>query len=106
MHSTLQAWSVYGNFSKELSALLEQPWLEVRRQVHQVADFIASWSKEAEDMEKSPVKLTLLRDLDKIRKCGLDFVYTCASDEHALHTAMHFCKTLTHKSGAYTACQI
>lgn len=66
--ATVAAWSVYGGYAKEKDELLEAPWAEVRLQLHRVDDFLGRWQKSAASMDDSPMKLTLLRELDTYRR--------------------------------------
>ena len=71
INATLEAWSVYGGFAQEMAELLALPWLEARKHVHRVEDFVTKWSKQVEGMGKSAMKLAILRDVDGFRKCVL-----------------------------------
>lgn len=42
----------------------------MRGQLHRVDDFAGQWTKEAEALEGSPMKLSLLRELDGVRRCA------------------------------------
>lgn len=61
---------MYRGFSVEMAELLALPWPEARRHVHRVEDFVSKWSKQVEGMDKSAMKLAILRDVDGIRKCA------------------------------------
>lgn len=69
VEATVAAWSVYGGYAKEKDELLSSQWAEVRLQLHRVDDFLGRWLKSASSMEASPMKLTLLRELDSHRRC-------------------------------------
>lgn len=69
VEATVAAWSVYGGYAKEKDELLPSQWAEVRLQLHRVDDFLGRWLKSASSMEASPMKLTLLRELDSYRRC-------------------------------------
>lgn len=98
--ATLEAWSVYGGFSEEMSELMTLPWLEARRHVHRVEDFVFKWSKQIESMGKSAMKLAILRDVDGIRKCVANLLLTSSHIELCLlmrshHAVMHICHACT-----------
>ena len=69
INAALEAWSVYGGFSQEMAELLALLWLEARKNVHRVEDFVTKWSKQVEGMGKSAMKLAICRDVDGVRKC-------------------------------------
>jgi hypothetical protein len=73
INATLEAWSVYGNFTGDMEKLLGLPWLEVRKQVHRVEDFITKWSKQVESMGTSAMKHAICRDVGEVRKCALTY---------------------------------
>lgn len=69
VEATVAAWSIYGAYAKEKDELLAVQWAEARLQLHRVDDFIGRWLKSATALDDSPMKLTLLRELDSYRRC-------------------------------------
>eukprot|EP00892_Ulva_mutabilis_P012057 jgi/Ulvmu1/9223/UM005_0323.1 len=68
VEATVAAWSIYGGYAKEKEELVKSRWAEIRLQLHRFDDFVAHWLKAAAAMGDSPVKLTLLRELDVYRR--------------------------------------
>ena len=60
---TTTAWSHYKEFTSDRDELADCHWDEMRNQLHRVDDFVAKWSKAAEALDKSSMKLTLLREV-------------------------------------------
>jgi len=69
--ATVAAWSVYGGYAKEKEELIDSTWAQTRLQLHRVDDFLERWLKVAGSMDNSPMKLTLLRELDAYQRCSI-----------------------------------
>lgn len=65
----MAAWSQYRRFAEERDELARTFWDIMRNQVHQIEDFTSKWTKNAEGMEESSMKLTLLREVGAYRMC-------------------------------------
>lgn len=74
--ATTAAWTRYKAFADERAELAQQPWDMLRGQLHRVDDFASQWGKAAEGLEGSPLKLSLLRELDGVRRCAHRHVCT------------------------------
>jgi dynein heavy chain 2 len=64
---TVESWSMYEKFAKEMAELAEQDWLSMRERLYVIEDFLSKWSESLKGLEIDVVVRFLLLEIERLR---------------------------------------